>query len=268
MNEISAAAGTDNQRQRATPATTTSTSPAGNANQPPRPTRRRRSRRRRGRSASTGTGAGNPAEQPVVAAPPTRRLRRSTGGGAPRAHLGPRGRADRRPAGRAHGQARHPDSARAGPGLQGGDAHRLDSRPPRRDPGAPGHLPGATRRRLLLRYDAVAAGWSTDADQSAPLAPGCRATEPRRRPQARAARRVTVRRPLLRRLAGVERFGYPWQWRSFTPDPLTGHLRCSAHARAKGIGVLELTVVVGTLLTGVAPVAQGPGCSPEERFQR
>ena len=70
MNEISAAAGTDNQRQRATPATTTSSSPAGNANQPPRPTRRRRSRRRRGRSASAGTGPGGTAEQPVVAAPP------------------------------------------------------------------------------------------------------------------------------------------------------------------------------------------------------
>ena len=72
MNEMSAAAGTNNQRQRATPATATPASPAGNANQPPRPTRRRRSRRRRGRSASTDTGASSPAAQPVVAAPPTK----------------------------------------------------------------------------------------------------------------------------------------------------------------------------------------------------
>ena len=85
MNEISAAAGTDSQRQRATPATTPSSSPAGNTNQPPRPTRRRRSRRRRGRSASTGTGAGNPAEQPVVAAPPTRPATTGQPAAAPRA---------------------------------------------------------------------------------------------------------------------------------------------------------------------------------------
>ena len=182
MNEISAAAGTDNQRQRATPATTTSSSPAGNANQPPRPPRRRRSRRRRGRSASTGAGAGGTGRAAGRGgATHQAGYDGTTGGGAPRTHLGPRGRADRRPAGRAHGQAGHPHPARAGPGLQGGDAHRLDSRPPRRDPGAPGHLPGATRRRLLLRYDAVAAGRSADADQPAPLAPGCCATEPRRR---------------------------------------------------------------------------------------
>ena len=72
MNEISAAAGTDNQRKRATGATATPSAPEGNANQPPRPTRRRRTRRRRGRSASTGSGPGGTAEQPVVAAPPAR----------------------------------------------------------------------------------------------------------------------------------------------------------------------------------------------------
>ena len=72
MNEISAAAGTDNQRKRATPATATPSAPAGNANQPPRPARRRRTRRRRGRSAGTGTGPSGTAEQPVVAAPPAR----------------------------------------------------------------------------------------------------------------------------------------------------------------------------------------------------
>ena len=180
MNEIRAAAGADNQRQRATPATAPPSVPAGNTNQPPRPSRRRRSRRRRGRSASTGTGPVGPAEQPVVAAPPTKPATAGQPAAAPpRAHLGPRGRTDRRPAGRAHGQARHPYPARAGPGLQGGDAHRLDSRPARRDAGAPGHLPGATRRRLLLRHDAVAAGWSADADQPAPLAPGSWATGPR-----------------------------------------------------------------------------------------
>ena len=72
MNEINAAAGTDNQRKRATGATATPSAPEGNANQPPRPTRRRRTRRRRGRSASTGTGPSGTAEQPVEAAPPAR----------------------------------------------------------------------------------------------------------------------------------------------------------------------------------------------------
>ena len=72
MNEIRAAAGTDDQRKRATPATATPAAPAENTNQPPRPTRRRRTRRRRSRSASTDTGPGSTAEQPVVAAPPAR----------------------------------------------------------------------------------------------------------------------------------------------------------------------------------------------------
>ncbi len=85
MNEMSAAAGTDTQRQRATPATATPSSPAENANQPPRPPRRRRSRRRRGRSASTGTGEGGRAEQPVVAAPPSKPAAAGQPTAAPRA---------------------------------------------------------------------------------------------------------------------------------------------------------------------------------------
>ena len=85
MNDIRAAAGTDTQRQRATPVTAPPSGPAGNANQPPRPARRRRSRRRRGRSASAGTGPAGPAEQPVVAAPPTKPATAVQPAAAPRA---------------------------------------------------------------------------------------------------------------------------------------------------------------------------------------
>ncbi len=69
MNDISAAAGTDDQRKRAT---ATPSPQAGSSNQQPRPARRRRRERRRGLSSGTGTSPGGTAEQPVVAAPPSR----------------------------------------------------------------------------------------------------------------------------------------------------------------------------------------------------
>ena len=166
----------------------------GSANQPPRPTRRRRSRRAaRAVAQAWVPGPDSPAEQPVVAAPPTKPATTGQPAAAPRALTWD-------PEVELTADLRDVPTDKLATRIR----HVLDQVSREVTLIVWIHdRPDATPVLPVIYQELRAAGYYSDTTRlpqggqrmrisRAPLAPGCRATEPRRRPQARAARRVTL----------------------------------------------------------------------------